>query len=114
METAIRKRPVLITTVCIIGFIWIVGSLPAVFSPSIKKLGDWYPALFGFLVAACFISYIGLWHMKRWGAHVFIGAFFLKEIILIIIDDVSYPGIVISVFFIACMTAYYKKMDVNL
>ena len=113
MESAIRKRPVLITIVCIIGFIWIVYSLPAVFSPSVKKLGDWYPAIFGLIVACSFISYIGVWNMKRWGCNLFIITFFSKEILLIIINDVNYVGIIVSVFIISAMVAYYKRMDVN-
>ena len=114
MAVVVRKRPVLITIVCIIGFIWIVFSLPAVFSPSIKKLGDWYPALFGMIVAASFISYIGVWNMKRWGCSLFIITFFIKEIMFVLINDISFPGIIVSVFFITSMMAYYKRMDLNL
>lgn len=114
METTARKRPVLVSIVCIIGFVWIVFSLPAVFSPSIKKLGDWYPALFGLIVASSFISLIGAWNMKRWGCSLFIITFFIKEIALIIINDVSYVGIVVSVFIISALVAYYKRMDLNL
>jgi hypothetical protein len=114
METVIRKRPVLLTIVCILGFIWIVFSLPAVFSPSIKKMGDWYPALFGLIVAASFISYIGVWHMKRWGASLFAITFFIKEVLLVLINDMSYIGIIFSIFFISSMMVFYKRMDVNL
>lgn len=114
MHTTLLKRPALLTIVCILGYIWIVFSFPAVFSPSIKKLGDWYPALFGLLVATSFISYIGIWHLKRWGASLFIVTFFIKEILLILIDDISYVGIVMSLFFIVSMLIYYKRLDSNL
>ena len=114
METIVSKRPVLISIVCILGYIWIVFSLPAVFSPSVKKLGDWYPALFGIIVAGSFISYIGIWHMKRWGVNLFVITFFIKETLLLLINDVSYVGIVFSVFFISSMVPFYKRMDVNL
>jgi hypothetical protein len=85
-----------------------------VFSPSVKKLGDWYPALFGLIVAVSFISYIGVWHMKRWGVSLFIISFFVKEIILILINDINYVGIVFSSLFIVIMVFFYKRMDVNL
>lgn len=111
---SISKRPKLITTVCVLGFIWIVFSFPAVFSPSIKKLGDWYPALFGLIVACSFIAYIGVWHMKRWGVTLFIITFFVKEILLVFINDLSYIGLLFSLVFIVCMLFYYKRMDVNL
>ncbi len=114
MEVVTRKRPILLSVVCVLGFIWIVFSLPAVFSPSIKKMGDWYPALFGLIVASSFISYIGVWHMKRWGCSLFVITFFTKEILLVLINDVSYVGIVFSVFFISSMVSFYKRMDVNL
>jgi hypothetical protein len=114
MESIIRKRPKLITFVCVLGFTWIVFSFPAVFSPSVKKLGDWYPALFGLIVAVSFISYIGVWHMKRWGVSLFIIAFFVKEIILVLINDVNYIGIAFSSLFIIIMAFFYKRMDVNL
>lgn len=114
MQVAAIKRPTLISIVCILGFIWIVFSFPGVFAPSLKKMGDWYPALFGILVATSFISYIGLWHMKRWGVRLFLISFFIKEALLVIINDVSIPGIVFSVIFIFCMLPYYRKMDLNL
>ncbi len=109
-----NKRPELITVVCVLGFIWIVFSFPAVFSPTIKKLGDWYPALFGLIVAFSFIAYIGLWHMKKWGSNLFIITFFIKEILLVLIDDVSYTGIIFSSLFIIVMASFYKRMDINL
>lgn len=114
MESVIRKRPILLTVVCILGFIWIVFSFPAVFSPSVKKLGDWYPALFGLIVAASFISYIGVWYMKKWGVSLFAITFFVKETILIVIDDVNFVGVLFSIFFIASMVSFYKRMDSNL
>lgn len=111
---ATLKRPGLLKAVCILGFIWIVFSFPAVFSPAIKKMGDWYPALFGLIVAASFISYIGVWHMKRWGVQLFIITFFIKEILLILVNDVNYAGIFFSILFIIVMLAYYRRMDPNL
>jgi len=114
MQVAAIKRPALISVVCILGFVWIVFSFPGVFAPSLKKMGDWYPALFGILVATSFISYIGLWHMKRWGVHLFLFSFFIKETLLVVINDVSMIGIVFSIFFICCMVPYYRKMDINL
>ncbi len=114
MALVIRKRPLLLSIVCIMGFIWIVFSFPGIFSPAIKKLGDFYPALSGMIVAITFISFIGLWHMKRWGVNLYILVFFIKQLFLIVIDDVSAPGIIISIFFICSMLPYYKRMDLNL
>jgi len=114
MERIAHKRPKLLTVVCVMGFIWIVFSFPGVFAPSVKKLGDWYPALFGFLVASNFISFIGVWHMKRWGVNLFAITFFIKEVVLILIEDINYIGIPFFLFFLISMVVYYKKMDINL
>lgn len=113
MQTTLN-RPKLITAVCVLGFIWIVFSFPAVFSPSIKKLGDWYPALFGIIVAFSFIAYIGLWHMKQWGVKLFLVTFFVKQTLLILINDISYTGLALSILFSITILFFYKKMDVNL
>ena len=114
MESTAIKRPKLLTVVCVLGFSWIVFSFPAVFSPSVKKQGDWYPALFGLLVAAGFISYVGVWHMKRWGVSLFIITFFVKQLLLIFINDINYWGIGFSLFFASAMIAFFQRMDVNL
>lgn len=108
------KRPILIKIICILGFIWIVFSFPSVFSPSVKKMGDWYPALFGLIVACSFISYIGVWHMKRWGVQLFAITFFVKESVLFFVDDLNYLGILFSAFFLISMLFFYKRMDFNL
>ncbi|MBL7889779.1 MAG: hypothetical protein JNL24_09510 [Bacteroidia bacterium] len=114
MQAIQIKRPVLLTVVCIIGFIWVVVSLPGVFAPEVKKIGDWMPAIFGFIRASMFISMIGVWYMKRWGVRLFIIVFFIKESVFLLIDNTNYFSIVLSIFFISSMLAYYKRMDPNL
>jgi hypothetical protein len=114
MQQIARKRPVLITIVCILGFIWIVFSFVGVFNPALKKMSDWYPALFGLIVAATFMSYIGVWHMKRWGVQLFAISFFIKELALILIEDINPVGIVFALFFLVSMLCFYKRMDINL
>lgn len=108
------KRPIILKIICILGFISIVFSFLSVFSPSVKKMGDWYPALFGLLVAVSFISYIGLWHMKRWGVQLFIITFFVKEIVSVLSGDLNVGTIFISILFIIPMLMFYKRMDLNL
>ncbi|MGZ4056270.1 MAG: hypothetical protein ACXVPU_10960 [Bacteroidia bacterium] len=108
------KRPVIIKIICILGFISIVFNFLSVFSPSIKRMGDWYPALFGLLVATSFISYIGLWHMKRWGVQLFIITFFVKEVVNIMTGDLNLVPIIITALYMIPMLLFYKRMDMNL
>jgi hypothetical protein len=111
------ERPKIITAICIIGFISVILTFPAVFSPSVKRLGDFVPALYGFIVACSFISYIGLWHMKQWGVLVFLFIFFVKTLFLILINDVgggTIAGIIFSVICTFVLLRFYRKMDLNL
>ncbi len=108
------KRSKILTVVCIIGFIWVVISLPGVFAPSVKKINDWMPALLGAIRASMFISFIGVWFMKQWGVRLFIITFFLKEMIFVFINDTNYFSIILSLFFIVTMLVYYRRMDPNL
>jgi len=114
MQNTLVKRPKLITIICVIGFVWVVISLPGVFAPSVKKINDWMPALLGAIRASMFIAFIGVWYMKQWGVRLFISIFFVKEIIFLLIDDTNFLSVVLSIFFIICMLIFYKRMDPNL
>jgi uncharacterized membrane protein (DUF2068 family) len=111
------KRPVIITILCIIGYFWIIFAFPGVFAPEIKRSGIFMPAVLGLIVAAQFISFIGLWHMKKWGAELFIISFFAKICFFFLLDKIStsvYIGIVLSIIMIVFYLIHYKKMDRNL
>jgi hypothetical protein len=111
------KRPLIITIICIIGFLWVVLTFPGVFSPSVKKLGVFMPAIYGLIVAATFISFIGVWHMKRWGTELYALSFFSKILFFVLTKSfelTSVLGIVFSVWFIITYLVYYRRMDINL
>ncbi len=105
------KRPVVLTVICILGILWSLGNFVSVFSPPIKKISDWAPAIYGIIVAVQFISFIGIWHMKRWGAMLYIASFFAKLIFSIFTDDISYVGTPLGTAFIVFLLVFYKKMD---
>jgi uncharacterized membrane protein (DUF2068 family) len=110
----VRKRPIVLTVFCIIGILWSLVNFIMVFSPFIKKLSDWAPAIYGIIVALQFISFIGIWHMKRWGVHLYIIAFFAKQIFAIVINDIgtmAIIGIILSVGFLVFFFIYYRRMD---
>lgn len=110
----VRKRPVALTVICIMGILWSLGNFISVFSPFIKKISDWAPAIYGIMVAVQFISFIGIWNMKRWGVLLYIAAFFSKLIFSIFVDDVSYVGIVLGITFTVFFLVFYKRMDEEL
>lgn len=111
------KRSKLVTIICMIGYAWVVLVFPSVFSPSIKRLGDFIPALYGFMVASTFIAFIGIWHMKRWGVHLYTSVFFIKQVFFYLINDYGMStifGTILSVLFIVVFLYDYKNMSTNL
>jgi hypothetical protein len=76
-----------------------VFTFPGMFSPATKKLGDWVPAVYGFIIALSFISYIGVWHMKRWGVEMYIAVVCVKQIFFLFTDQMGIGAIVGSCFF---------------
>ena len=113
MKTTI-KRPVSLTIICIVGLLWSLLNFIFVFSPFIKKISDWAPAIYGVIVALQFISFIGIWNMKRWGVMFYVLSFFLKQCFAILINDIGISeevGIGISIVFIVFLLVFYRKMD---
>lgn len=106
----IAKRPVILSIICIVGILWSLMNFIFVFSPFIKRISDWAPAIYGIIVALQFISFIGIWHMKRWGVTLCISAFLVKIIFSILVDDISYVGIVLSATFIVFFLIFYRRM----
>lgn len=111
------KRPLILSIICVIGFLWILFTFPGVFSPSVKKLGVFMPAVYGIIIAATFISFIGVWHMKRWGTELYIIAFCGKILFFLLTKTFelsSFAGVIFSAWFIVTYLVYYRRMDVNL
>ena len=97
-------RPKSISTVCVIGFILVVFSFPQVFSPAIKKLGMLIPAVYGAIIAFQFISFVGLWHFKQWGAIGFTMVFFCKIYFNIMINE---TGILFYIYIAICLFSFF-------
>ncbi len=109
-------RPKSISAICIIGFILVVISFPQVFSPAIKKIGMFAPAVYGAIIAFQFISFVGLWHFKQWGALGFAIVFFCKIYFNIAIKDTGvmfYIYILISLISFIFIFRYFRRMSPN-
>jgi len=86
------------------------------FSPAVKKLGEFYPALYSLVMCLQFIAFVGIWYMKRWGVELFISSFFCKDILFLFMNTLNYGSItfIMSVIFIIILFFFYRKMDINL
>jgi hypothetical protein len=111
-----KKRPVVVTIFSIIGWIMVILNFLIAFSPSIKKINEFYPALFSLVMCLQFISLVGIWYMKRWGVELFVVSFFAKDILSVIMNDFSVTSLsfIISVILIVVLLFFYKGMDRNL
>lgn len=110
----LKKRPRLISVMCFTGYLWTLKSLPFVFSPPIKHMGDWFPAIFGLFLSLKFISYVGTWHLKKWGLELMILAFFLETSLAYAVDKISIADCIVGAISIFIFSFYYKRMDENL
>ena len=110
------KRPRIVSIISIIGWIMVVLSFVYAFSPNVKKIGEFYPALYSFVVCLQFISFVGIWYMKKWGVHLLVASFFCKNILLVFMNNFTYVDItfLVEIIFIIILLFYYKRMDINL
>jgi len=94
-----------------------VFTFPQVFSPQIKKLGVFIPAIYGILVAANFIACVGLWYFKQWGVQLYVISVFAKLLFYILADQLGfgfYLNLSLSFIFIIILLRFYPKMNQNL
>ena len=111
------KRPFVITLICILGYLSVIFTFPQIFSPSVKKLGLYVPALFGIIVAAQFIACVGLWYFKRWGAELYLIAFFVKVTFHLLTDTAGFGLVfsgVLNLVFLFFLLRHYPRMSANL
>jgi hypothetical protein len=111
------KRPIVITVICVFGYLSVLFTFPQVFSPGIKKLGVLMPAIYGIITAAQFMSYVGLWYYKQWGVQLYLIAFFSKILFFLLNEQAGvtlYISMIIAAVFTVLMLRHYPKMSPNL
>ncbi len=114
MAYTIYKRPKIITMLVVFGFVGVLLNMPSVFSPDTRRLGDFYPALFGLLISLRFIAYVGVWHYKRWGVELFMVTFFANLIVELLLDLLNPVAMGTRAVILIVFAIYYRKMDKNL
>ena len=115
MSKAIRPKTITITSV--IAIVLILLAFPLLFMPSIKRMGDFVPMVLGIIITLQFVALIGIWHMKKWGVHLFIIMFSVRIITFMALDIYTfqfYFNILYSVIFLIFFLLHYKNMDANL
>jgi hypothetical protein len=114
---ALVQRPKSISIITVTAIVLVLLAFPMLFTPSIKRMGDFVPMILGIIITLQFISLIGIWHMKQWGVQLFIIMFCIRIITFMFLDIYSYRlffNILYSVIFIIFFLIHYRKMDTNL
>jgi uncharacterized membrane protein (DUF2068 family) len=99
------------------GYLMVVFTFPQVFSPSIKKLGVFMPAIYGLIIAIHFIACVGLWFLKQWGVVLYIIAFFVRILFYMLLQDYTllfFANVGISIIFIIILLRFFNRMSPNL
>lgn len=105
-----QKRPLLITIICILGFIGGILVIPIVFSPMVEEIATWYPYYFAFTALVGFISLLGLWFMKKWGAYSYAGLTILNQIIALVMGLWNFMVLLIPFIVVVVSFIHISKM----
>lgn len=113
----IRKRPIIISIFGVVGFIVSAFQIILISYPGIRKIAAWYPIVYGFFTALRFVSLVGVWRMKKWGAELFVYTLLLKIAVQVLMNDfttLAMLDMLISIVFSIVFMVFYKRMDRNL
>ncbi len=111
------QRNKYISALCVIGYLSVVISFPQVFSPAIKKLGIFVPAIYGSIMALQFMAFVGVWYFKQWGVLLLLASFITKIIFCLLTNQLAFGFyFTISFFVLSCflLLKKFKLMDRNL
>lgn len=117
MSITLRKRPKIIGILGVIGFIFSAGQIIAISAPGIRDVGGWYPMLYGSIIALRFISLVGVWYMKKWGAELFAYITIAKIGVQLLVGDFGFASGIdagFSVVFAIVFMCYYRRMGRDL
>jgi hypothetical protein len=114
---ALIQRPKSISIITVTAIVLVLLAFPMLFTPSIKRMGDFVPMVLGIIITLQFVSLIGIWHMKQWGVQLFIIMFCVRVMTFMFLDLYTFRfffNIFYSIIFIIFFLINYRKMDTNL
>jgi hypothetical protein len=104
------NRPVAITFICTVAFVWASLSIPLIFFSSSKAIGVWYPPYLAFTVVASYVSAFGIWLMRKWGAYAYIAFNVINQVVLISMGMWSLFSILIPAVVIGVVYTHLRSM----
>ena len=77
-----EPRPIIITIVCVVGFIATALAVPVIFSNAAASIASWYPTVAAISIALTFVSLVGYWRMQRWGVYLYTALKVVEQIVV--------------------------------
>ena len=62
------SRPVLVTCLCVLGFVGCLLRMYLVLAPALRQVRPWYPSFISIATLFLLVCLYGLWMMRRWSA----------------------------------------------
>ena len=114
MPGFVVKRPKVISIFCVVGFVISAFQIILISYPGIRNIAQWYPIVYGLLTALRFMSLVGTWHMKKWGAELFTYTILAKIAIQVFVGDfggTSLADTCIAIVFSIVFMSFHRRMD---
>lgn len=107
-----RKRPALITIICLLALLGIIAALRNVFfAPGIRAVGGGFRLYFLFQVALVLVAFVGLWKMKKWSVYLCILLIVEAQVVMILIGAWGIGLLVVFSGLLAVLLYYLPETD---
>lgn len=109
MEGAPRRTAV-ITVLCVIGFAGAVLTVPVLFSPGVRAVGDWYPVFLGWAALASLGCVAAMWRMYRLGVYFYAFFALANQLVTLYMQVWRWPDLVVPAVFLGLALTQVPKM----
>ncbi|UII29681.1 hypothetical protein LVD17_15380 [Fulvivirga ulvae] len=107
----LKKRPLVITVICIFILFGIVSILYTLFSGDMRLVFGWYPPYLAFCALMSLVCMVGLWKMKKWAVMGYTGLVVMSQIVLLAMGSWGVKSVIIPGIVIVISWSYISRMD---
>jgi hypothetical protein len=107
---AAQRRPLVITIICVLGFLGALVTIPLIFSPTARAIGEWYEPTLAAAALVGLVCMIGLWLMRRWAVYVYTAMCVINQAVLLKMGVWNPLTLIIPAVVIVVMFVYLRRM----
>lgn len=104
------ERPVLISILCVVGFIGLPVTAWLIVSGSAAAVAPWYPLFLGVSGIVGLACLVGLWMMRKRAVYAYAAFAVINQLIMLATGLWSPMALIIPAVFIALMAIYLPRM----